>query len=426
LVSSIFCHRGFVRGTREGLREPEIDNPPIKAAKTPGTAAPQALGISLQYTRLTVMLLEASEGSACSLEVLDDVAAAEADGQTHLVQSKSALGDNPVADHAISLWKTLYNWLQLIQRSVVEPQRTTFELYVSREVGGEIVKSLHDATTTDQARDALASARAKLWGQGPAFPLRDSLPEKLARYTNTIFSAKKESVLPMVVNLRLRCGSGSPQDDLLALLSRHPISPPKITKVADQLTGWVKRQVDTRLEQSLPAVITQADFHREYLAFVRSADRDMILKSFASKPTESQKLAKMSAVFVRQLELIEADYDEKLEAVSDYLRACWDRTSWSIEGDVHEESFKILDDDLCRLWKNVRKEKLIERAGTSPVSQGQLIFSGCMKHQAQVQGMFPPSHFVPGCFHRLADMLKVGWHPDYQNELRRATAPESI
>ena len=407
------------------MSKPKAKSSSIKADKVPATAAPQALGYSLQYTRLTVMLLEAPIGTACSLEVLDDVGASSPDGQKHLIQSKSALGDNPVSDRAISLWKSLYNWLQLFQRALVNPRQTTFELYVSREVRGEIVESFHNARTANEAREAFALARAKLWGEEPAFALRETLPEDLARYANAVLSASEESVLPMIVNFRLRCGSGSPQNDLLSLLSKHPISPGKITMVADQLSGWVKRQVDTRLEQSLPAVINQADFHREYSDFVRSADRDTILKSFAPKPSETQKLAKMSEVFVKQLELIESDFDEKLEAVSDYLRACWDRVSWSTEGDVHEDSFKLLDDDLCRIWKNIRKEKLADAVGKAQTAQGKIIYSGCMQHRTQVQAMVPPPHFVPGCFHRLADTLEIGWHPDYRNELKRAVVTES-
>src|SRR5436309_12040679 len=91
--------------------------------KVPATAAPQALGYSLQYTRLTAMLLEAPVGTACSLEVLDDVEATSADGRKHLVQSKSALGDNPVSDRAISLWKCLCDWLRLIERALVNPRQ---------------------------------------------------------------------------------------------------------------------------------------------------------------------------------------------------------------------------------------------------------------------------------------------------------------
>jgi hypothetical protein len=171
---------------------------PVQALKALATAAPQALGYSLQYTRLTVMLLEAPAGTACSLEVLDDVEASAPDGRKLLVQSKSALGDNPVSDRAISLWKSLYNWLRLIEHALVNPQQTTFELYVSRKAEGKIVRSFHSAQTTEQARTALASARENLWGKRPLFQLRKSLPKDLARYANAVLSAAEESVLPMI------------------------------------------------------------------------------------------------------------------------------------------------------------------------------------------------------------------------------------
>jgi len=147
--------------------------------KTPATAAGQYLGYSLQPTLLAIRLRKAAEGSACSLEVLDDVAEQAEDGTTHLTQSKSALTDNPVADRAVSLWKTLYNWLELVKLGLVNPDTTTFEIYVSRPVGGDLVDRFHKASTDTVAMQALASARDMLWGPAPDFPLRTKLSPKL-------------------------------------------------------------------------------------------------------------------------------------------------------------------------------------------------------------------------------------------------------
>lgn len=98
------------------------------------------------------MLLEAGEGSRCSLEVLDDVAEQTTAGTTKLGQSKSALTTNPVADRAIPLWKTLFNW------------------------------------------------------------------------PNPVIQADEDILLPIIINLRLVCGSGSPQADIEAAISRGPVS----------------------------------------------------------------------------------------------------------------------------------------------------------------------------------------------------------
>ena len=35
-----------------------------------------------------------------------------------------------------------------------------------------------------------------------------------------------------------------------------------------------------------------------------------------------------------------------------------------------------------------------------------------------VQAMQPPGHFIPGCLHRLADDMSIGWHPDYVQQLK--------
>lgn len=95
-----------------------------KPQNAPATAARQALGYSLQYTRFTAMLLETGEGTICSLEVLDDIAEQTTAGKTKLGQSKSALTTNPVADRAIPLWKALFNWLELAKRRIVAPSDT--------------------------------------------------------------------------------------------------------------------------------------------------------------------------------------------------------------------------------------------------------------------------------------------------------------
>lgn len=385
--------------------------------RVPATAAGQALGYSLQFTRLTAMLLDAPEGSTCSLEVLDDVSEQTADGAQKLSQTKSALTANPVADHAVSLWKTLSNWLELAKAGLISPERTVFELYVSRQVQGDLITAFVTADSLEQAKSALSKARDLLWGEAPAYSKKPKLPEGLSRYVNAVLGAEEHIVLPILVNLRLVCGSGSPQADIEAAIRRDPVSPSKVFDIANILCGWVKRQADIQLEKGQPAVIARDDFHREYLAYVRSVDRDLILKSFSAKPSHTEKLERFPDKFVQQLDLIEVSYDEKLEAISDFLRACSDRVLWSKSGDVHEDSFTELDDNLQRTWRNLRRAVEIEVNSKPEIERGKLLHARCMVHSATVQGMGTPAHFIPGCFHRLADDMKLGWHPAYRKQI---------
>lgn len=396
-----------------------------KLKSAPATAAGQTLGYSLQFTRLTAMLLDAPDGNWCSLEVLDDVTEQSEDGMTTVIQSKSALTDNPVADRAISLWKTLFNWLELVRLGYVESGNTKFELYVSRPVEGAFIDSFHDSRTHEEAKAAVENVRNQLWGAAPKFIERAALPKGLSRYVNPVLEADEQLLLPIIVNLQLKCGSGSPQSDIESAIRRHPVSEAKVFDIADKLCGWVKREADKRLEKELPAVISRDEFHREYTSYVRRVDRDLILKGIAKKPSEAEKLERLPDNFVRQLDLIERSFDEKLEAISDFLQACWDRAKWSKAGDIHDDSFIELNENLERAWQNLNLATGIE-AGSKPETQrGQLLYAKCMMHTARIQGMEPPPHFVPGCFHGLADDLTVGWHPAYQALLKKPTSEPS-
>lgn len=397
----------------------------IKSEIVPATAAGQALGYSLQFTRLTAMLLDAPDGSSCSLEVLDDVAEQAPGGETKLGQSKSALTDNPVADRAVSLWKTLFNWSQLVTAGLVDPTKTIFELYVSRQVNGEIIEAFHNSRSLAEAESALSKARQELWGDAPAFGKRVFLADSLSRYANPVLESDPKLLIPIILNLRLKCGSGSPQADIEAAIRRDPVSNARVFDIADKLCGWVKRTLDKQLEKGRPAVILRDDFHREYVSYVRSIDRDIILRSLAKSPSDSEKLERLPDTFVQQLDLIVLPYDEKLEAISDFLRACWDRAKWSEAGDVHESSFVELDENLNRTWRNHSRSTTVEAAGKPESERGQLLHARCMNHQAKVQGMEPPVHFVPGCFHRLADDLTIGWHPSYKALIGKPVAQAS-
>jgi predicted DNA-binding ribbon-helix-helix protein len=384
-------------------------------SKVPATAPGQYLGYSLQQTMLATRLRQTSAGSTCSLEVLDDVAVQAEDGTTHLTQSKSSLTDNPVADRAVSLWKTLYNWLELVKLGLVNPDTTTFEIYVSRTVSGGLVDAFYKSITTIAANQALTSARDLIWGAAPARADRANLSTALQKYANPVLEADENLVIPIIRNFRLTCSdSGTPIGDFVQLIANDPVPINYVPYIVNNLLGWVKVQVDQKIEKGLPAFILKDDFHREYISFRQKIDRDVILTCFAPRPTEDQMKEKLHDTFVHQLDLIEEDYDEKLEAISDLLMASYDRVKWSESGDLHKSSFDDLDESLRRTWRNLKKINDLANAAKPAVDQGKLLYYECKKHRATVQQMtVTADYFTPGCFHLLADVPHIGWHPQY-------------
>lgn len=378
----------------------------------------QALGYSLQFTRLTHLLLQAPEGSFCSLEVLDDVAQEDHAGTVKLVQSKSALTANPVADRAKSLWKTFSNWVEFAATPGFDVEKTIFELYVSRPVQGAIVESFAQAITLEDARAAIAQARSKLRVRAPEFDLKTEFATEISPYVEKVFNADQSILERIICNFRMTLGSGSPQADLEALVRSHPVSPSKVNDITNHLCGMVKREVDLLLEVNKPAVIARDEFQRWYTAYVQKVDRQTVLSSRALAPSEAVSRGYLPDNFIRQLDIIGLPFEDMLGAASDYFMASFDRTDWAARGEVDETSFDDLDDVLKRAWKNKQRTCGLNHGGKSEQHQGQALYFDCMQFTAPVQAMSPPGHFIPGCFHMLANDLVVGWHPDYETQLK--------
>lgn len=356
------------------------------------------------------------------MEYLDDVAQQHADKSTRLIQSKSALTANPVADRAKALWKTLSNWTMLATDSYCDLEKTVFEIYVSRPVGGQLVETFANAHTVEDARAAIMQARETLWGRSPDFALKSTVADEIAPYLERVFNADPACMEKIICNFQLTHGSGSPQADIEAVIRSHPVSAAKVSDIADHMCGVVKRRVDGLLEAGRPAVIARDEFHDWYASYLRKVDRDTVLLSRAKPPSEEESRGQLPKIFVQQLDLIGLPFEDKLEAVSDYLMAAADRASWALSGEVDVSSFDDLDAVLKRNWKSKRRICSIEHSSTPGDLQGQVLYSGCMGLTVSLQAMQPPDHFIPGCFHRLADDLSIGWHPDYEQQLKAEKA----
>jgi ABC-3C protein len=399
--------------------------PKIKT-KAPAVAPAQALGYGLQQTRLVYQLLRAAPGTSCSLEVLDDVGEQTANGTAHLTQTKSALAGNPATDRSVELWKTLHNWHELVAAGLADVTKTSFTLYVSKPVRGNVVDRLSSAKTPAGAKQALDYARLEMWGAAPGFPLRKSLPIDLAKHVNPLLEAPEAPLLSIIQNFTLECGSGSPHTDLLDELRKQFVSSSSLDDLANEACGWVKRNLEMQLEKQAVAVVSRDEFHITMTAFVRKIEHQAILRSFAPPPTEAEKLAHLPSIFVRQLDLIEIDFDTKLSAISDFLRAGAARAEWSTQGNVHESSFDDLDSQLQRTWRNNKLRAKLNHAAQGPVAEGQALYVECSGHRTRVQNMEPPDYFVPGCFQRLADEKTIGWHPDYVKHLKEKATQQRV
>jgi hypothetical protein len=382
----------------------------VKQRRSPNVPG-QALGYSLQVTRLTHLLIGAAKGSYGSLEVIDDVGLVGPDGSTTAVQSKSALTGNPLGDYSVALWKTLANWGDAVAARILPSDKLQLVLYVSKPASGAMAQLLANATNDAEIQDAITQVRKKLQSNGPAV---DSLVKE---HIDRFFALPLNVLKAVIGAFSIECGSGSPQADLEKAMDNFCFKEGRARQLADMACGWVKSRVDELQERKLPAILSRDEFHRDMQAFYKKFVERSILISFANDPTPADVETHRAKTFVRQLEIISADFEDQMAAISNYFKAALDRTRWGLSGMVQKESFDELDKNLVETWKNHHKITSIRDGHRPPNQRGQLLLAECMQHTVPIENLQAPPHFIPGCFHVLADDLKVGWHPEYKKLL---------
>lgn len=384
----------------------------LRAASS--NALGQLYGYGIQEARFLYYLLQSSSGDSIALEYLDDISGTRR-GKEFAEQDKSGLAHNPISDRAVDLWKTFAKWIEG-RRSGKIPPGTKFILYVAQPYRGHIAEQLSDCVTAQDATIALQTIRDEFWGDKPGYEKRALLPKSLAKYVNVVLAAKEKAVVDIVCSFTLERGSGAPYDDIAVEIANGPVGSENVQHIVQQLAGWIRTTIFKQIAKGEPAVLTRDAFQQQYIAAVRKFDRsDTSLNSFAEQPTSEQvEFELLNQNYIQQLRLIGAEDDLIYDAINTFLMAATDRTEWAKRGYVHRSSFLDYENVLRRTWtlKKASAKASLPK-DTTPESLGTFLLAECLSATVPLQEKAVTSYFTPGSFHKMANTLDIGWHPDF-------------
>ena len=374
------------------------------------SAPGQYLGFALQPVRLCLHLLTCPEGAQVSLEYLDDVALHLADGSTLLEQSKSALSQNPVSDWADDFWKCLANWLDIADANTIETEKSQFRLYVTPIKHGARSQELSDATTTDDV-EAITSEIRKSLNRQRKVP--GCMP-----YLQKFLDATAEKRVAIVSRFRIVSTDADPVQPIRDLLA-PTVQPMLIDHLCQFAIGRAKETADRLIRNGQPAILDGDKFKEEFRSFVQRNNLPGYLTSLAPKPPleEVESLLAIGPTFIRQLDLVNVSEDERVRAVSDFLRSSADKSSWAEAGLVFQQGLEEWDAELVSRQGLVCGEVSDVHGDKEACVRGRITYRQCAQMQAPLDGRVVPGHFVHGCLNSLADVKRIGWHPDYEKLL---------
>jgi hypothetical protein len=199
--------------------------------------------------------------------------------------------------------------------------------------------------------------------------------------------------------------------NLLRQELRIATAPATVDAFATRIQGWWFEAVVEQLMR-VRRVISGADLEAA-LADLREQFRlDNLPIDFAEETLPDPSTYK-EAKFVQQLQHIELSSMRVSLAMLDYYRATRQRGRWIDDQVVHEAELKAFERRLYETWLELFEAEKQECDGTDKPKTGRKIYSRTLFQQILLRPGCAEPFIMRGSYHILADLLKVGWHPDF-------------
>ncbi|QWU13192.1 hypothetical protein SAMN04487895_11726 [Paenibacillus sophorae] len=374
---------------------------------------------TLQVKHALYELQKCSGNDVVSVEVLEDVAVEKSDGTVKAIQVKNVSSkNNPISNRAKDLWKTFSNWLLAVNSKELDINSTKFVLFVTADRNGSIVSSFSKSTTIEESQQVWSEARKEFYDE---FGKEKELAEDYAYYVKHFFNPETQTLASEIIkNFHLETININHTNLLYEKFCERAMVEEELGDTLFlYMLGWIEKKVSELVENKKPMCIAYQEYKKQLMAIRREFNQNLSLKELAPRPTEQEVQNEMNALrtYLEQLDVVECDYTEKIEAINDYLRASTNRTIWAKRGDISDGSLASYQETLIKKWNTIRKIIPLQykSQNLSPEELGKLLYLQCKDERINIDHLFVPDFFTAGCFHALSDDITIGWHPNYKD-----------
>lgn len=320
-----------------------------------------------------------------------------------------------------------YNWFQYIQNGSLELKSTTFRFVVisDRDITtGSIPESFNKADSIDKARTAIKEAQIVLWGAKEE--LKGKVPEGYKKFLDALFNPGNAAIVEQIVlDMKIEIYSSDYDDKLYKKFCGQTIPLEYAENLFEYMQGWVYERVNAQTKRGEPAYISCKDFRDALVTQTRRYNQSATLAWATTRPSDdaAQYEFEKQDIYIKQLDLIQLDISDKMQAASDYLRTSSEKTKWADRGIIAPQDFDEYYDSLVDMWHSQSRLASLSSPPNEMVN-GQRVYYSCKEvaRSVKIQGMDTPNAFGSGSLHALAnapeDEPKIGWHPAYKDLLK--------
>lgn len=405
------------------------------------SAASTSIGFDFQYYYFLLSLLKLRSGEEIGLEIKDDIHINKQNGELILLQLKHSIQANSedkiinLTERDIDLWKTLYNWIQVITDSSDNRGNETSQLNFLNKTSF-ILASNKNQNASNLFFDMLEQLKN---GKISIKDFKDYLKtlldntvdsienSNLRQYISELKNLKQKVLLSFLKKVEFRLN----EDDLIKRIKnelKHFMIPPeKIDDVYNSLNSNVrdKYYIDTKKKKKF--LITYDQFYNEFRICFGKVDHLPIRRS---EPLLPDNLENQN--FIRQLidigDVKSTDQDVIIQFTKLKLLMFNNLKTWIQKGELTESQKRTFMNNCILQWQTSYRS--FHRHNNKAIEQGKRLSEiedgikeaglNCLdeirKIPLSIENQLLDMEISNGQFYLLSDDLLIGWHLDWERK----------
>ena len=384
------------------------------------SAAGPAAGYAYQFERALNWLAQKDAGASIGIEAADDVEVRNSDATSVLEEDKYSIRESaqPFSDRSKGLWNTLGIWIEAIDSGERSIDSTSFLMVTNKAVPNCIARRIAHAKSKGEIHACIAELQTA--GANP--------PKHISKIVKRVLSPESGVTLQAVIQrIDLSDASdGTAAPDLRKSTIGHLQLPnwslENSDSIADELLGWLHTVVMSAWLQKQPAWVQRDHFVNQFHAILDRRKRQVKREraELLIPVTDDKVGSEKGRPFVRQLHFISDDDTIVDTAIREFIRCNIEKARLSKEGNVTDDDWRAFENVLVSRWSKIRSRVLRMKSGAAEEDVGFEIFSDTtLDHREKLAGSDTEQvYLTSGTYHRLADLLTVGWHPRYDALMR--------
>jgi hypothetical protein len=192
---------------------------------------------------------------------------------------------------------------------------------------------------------------------------------------------------------------------------------PGADSIVDELLGWLHKPAMASWQQKQPAWIQRDHFVNQLHAVINSRKRQLTRERAEHLiPVADEKVGQEKGrPFVKQLYLVTDDDIIVETGIREFIRCNIEKSRLSAEGNVTDDDWKAFETTLLSRWEKIRTRICRMNKAETEQNIGYQIFTETTEdHREKLAGNDTEQvYLTSGTYHRLADMIRIGWHPRF-------------